>query len=67
MREKLPLAELDATSLVECAQLSGLSKSYIYELRAQGLGPRVRKLGKRTIVLREDRLAWLASLAEAGA
>jgi excisionase family DNA binding protein len=44
----------------EAAEIIGISRSSIYELFASGELP-ARKLGHRTVVLRDDLLAYLDS------
>lgn len=50
-----------AYSIVEAARMSGVSRSTLYEVIANGELP-VRKLGRRTLVLHGDLTAWLQSL-----
>ena len=54
-----------AHTIAEFAQLSGLSRSFIYERIKERELP-VRKAGRRTLILREEGEAWLAKLPIAG-
>ena len=50
-----------ALTIAEFVQLSGMGRSYIYqEIKAGRLI--VRKAGRRTLILRDEGLAWLANL-----
>jgi excisionase family DNA binding protein len=50
-----------AHSIAEFAQLSGLGRSFLYEQIKSGHLP-VRKAGRRTLILHDEGLAWLAKL-----
>ena len=50
-----------AHSIAEFAQLSGLGRSFLYEQIKSGHLP-VRKAGRRTPILYDEGLAWLAKL-----
>lgn len=50
-----------AHSIAEFAQLSGLGRSFLYEQIKSGHLP-VRKAGRRTLILRDEGLAWLTKL-----
>jgi predicted DNA-binding transcriptional regulator AlpA len=60
----LPIAAL---SIRDTAESSGISRSTLYELIAQGRGPRVLKINRRSLVLIEDRDRWLRDLVEEAA
>jgi predicted DNA-binding transcriptional regulator AlpA len=50
-----------ALTIAEFVQLSGMGRSYIYqEIKAGRLI--VRKAGRRSLILRDEGLAWLANL-----
>lgn len=49
-------------TLYEAAEVAGVSRSLIYKTIGEGRGPRFRKAGNRTILLKEDLEAWLRSL-----
>jgi predicted DNA-binding transcriptional regulator AlpA len=51
-----------AQSVTDAAESAGISRSLLYRLIAEGKGPRVRKIGRRSVVLVEDRDSWLRSL-----
>lgn len=48
-----------ALCLREVAQLTGISRAYIYELMARGEFPRPAKVGRRSIWSRVEVVAWL--------
>jgi predicted DNA-binding transcriptional regulator AlpA len=50
-----------AVSISSAAQMSGISRSFFYQLLRQGEGPPVFHLGARTLVLLSDLRAWLAA------
>ncbi len=52
-----------AYSINEVVELTGVSRSRLYELIAAG-ELRTRKLGRRTLVLSADLTQWLSSLPE---
>lgn len=54
-----------AYSLQECARSIGIGRSTLYELIKQGKGPRVVKIGRRSLILSEDFETWSQSLATA--
>jgi predicted DNA-binding transcriptional regulator AlpA len=37
---------------------NGISRSFWYALQKQGLGPRIIKVGHKTLVAPEDEIAW---------
>ena len=45
-----------------CAEI-GISRAHFYNLTKAGGGPRVTKVGSRSVVLVDDARAWLKSLA----
>jgi len=51
-----------AYTLHQAADAANISRSLIYKCIGAGLGPRFRKAGNRTILLKEDLEAWLRSL-----
>lgn len=55
------MSEHKAYSILETAQILGIGRSTLYALIKEGQLP-VRKLGKRTLVLREDLEHFMASL-----
>jgi hypothetical protein len=50
-----------AHSIAEFTQLSGLGRSFLYEQIKSGHLP-VRKAGRRTLILHDEGLTWLAEL-----
>jgi hypothetical protein len=50
----------DAYSVQEFCERHRISRPFFYKLLAQGLGPRVLRLGSRTLVTREAAAAWRA-------
>jgi excisionase family DNA binding protein len=50
-----------AHSIAEFAQLSGLGRSFLYVQIKSGHLP-VHKAGRRTLILHDEGLAWLAKL-----
>jgi len=59
MSKHLDTAERSAMSSVDefCGR-NGISRSFFYKLCSQGLGPRVVKLGTRTLITSEDEIQW---------
>lgn len=51
-----------AFSVSEAVEISGISRSFLYKCIAQGKGPKFRKAGSRTLILRSDLEAWLKNL-----
>lgn len=58
LTEPVPLAERAALSVREFCSLHGFSRSSFYNLCATGKGPRLLKVGARTLVTRESATAW---------
>jgi hypothetical protein len=61
---------VDAYSIPAFCQKHSISPAFYHKLQAQGLGPRVMRLGSRTLITRESAAAWrrereLASQQEA--
>lgn len=50
-----------AYSIAEFAQMTGVGRSLLYEEITKG-NLRVRKAGRRTLILQEDGQAWLSKL-----
>jgi len=51
-----------AYSIEEAAEVTGLSRAFIYAEWQAGRGPRKAKVGKRTLILDESLRSWLKSL-----
>jgi excisionase family DNA binding protein len=47
-------------SVAECCYIGGVGKSFLYEEIGRGNLP-ARKIGRRTIVLRDDFMRWVES------
>jgi predicted DNA-binding transcriptional regulator AlpA len=54
-------------SIKEFCADHAISRSFFYKLIQQGLGPRVTKLGARTLVSAEAAAAWRARMEQAEA
>jgi predicted DNA-binding transcriptional regulator AlpA len=52
-----------ALTVADAAASAAISRSLFYKLLKEGRGPKVTKIGRRSVVLVADRDAWLASLA----
>jgi excisionase family DNA binding protein len=52
-------------SVSEAAEAANISHSFLYKCVANGVGPRFRKAGTRTLILKSDLEEWLRSLPEA--
>jgi len=53
---------LEALSIPESAALAGVSRAFLYRLLSEGRGPRIIKIGARTLVRRQALADWLAQL-----
>jgi predicted DNA-binding transcriptional regulator AlpA len=51
-----------AYSITEAAEMTGLSRTFIYAEWQAGRGPRKVKAGKRTLILDQSLHSWLRSL-----
>lgn len=51
-----------AYSIEEAAEVTGLSRAFIYAEWQAGRGPRKAKVGSRTLILDESLRSWLRSL-----
>jgi predicted DNA-binding transcriptional regulator AlpA len=56
-----------AYSIDEAAEVSGLSRTFIYAEWQAGRGPRKIKAGKRTLIMADALRSWLCSLESAAA
>jgi excisionase family DNA binding protein len=54
-----------AISIVEAARRSGLGRSTLYEAIARG-ELKIKKAGRRSLILVDDLKAWVASLPSGG-
>jgi hypothetical protein len=57
---------IEGLSIGETAEVSGIGRTKIFEFIGTGALP-ARKVGKRTIVLRQDLMIFLEGLPRAGA
>jgi excisionase family DNA binding protein len=57
---------VEGLSVEESADVSGIGRSKLFELIAQGALP-ARKVGKKTIILRGELMTFLENLPRAGA
>lgn len=53
-----------AYSVLEFAKATGLSKTFLYEQIKTGQGPRLTRVGRRTLITVEDAQNWLRSRSE---
>lgn len=51
-----------ALTLYEACEVANVPQSLIYRSLAAGTGPKFRKAGNRTLILKEDLEAWLRTL-----
>jgi hypothetical protein len=59
--------ELDALSITSFCARHGISPAFFYRLQAEGRGPRIMKLGGRTLISREAAAEWRRALEAASA
>ena len=52
----------DADSVESFCEKNRISRAYLYKILKQGKGPVVRKIGRRSLITREDSAAWRAAL-----
>lgn len=58
------MTETDADSVKEFCRRHGFSPATFYNLRRAGLGPKIFKVGKRTLISREAGAEWRRMLEE---
>lgn len=51
-----------AQSVNDFCKMNGISKSFFYKLQRQGKGPRIMKIGRRTLVSAEAAEEWRKTL-----
>lgn len=56
-----------ALSVADAAASAGVSRALLYQLIKDGRGPRVTKIGHRSVITIEDRDAWLRNLSQKAA
>lgn len=62
MSTQINLDNFDALSIEDTAKKCRISKTTLYAWIKKGRGPTVRKIGRRSVILAEDRMAWLRAL-----
>jgi len=55
---ELPIATKPVYSVAEFIALHGISRALLYRLLQDGEGPRVMKIGRRTLISSEAAEAW---------
>lgn len=50
----------EAVGVREAAALAGCSRAWIYKEWSAGRGPKITKLGRRTLIRRQALVEWLA-------
>lgn len=53
-----------AHGMVEAAEQAGISRAQLYIYIRNNVGPRVTKIGRRSVILHEDLQAWLRGLRD---
>jgi predicted DNA-binding transcriptional regulator AlpA len=53
-----------AFSVREFCEAHNLSRALFYKLLSQGKGPRLSKVGRRTLIMTEDAADWRRRIAE---
>jgi predicted DNA-binding transcriptional regulator AlpA len=56
--EDRPATDRAAYSIVEFARAHSMSRAHVYNLMRDGLGPRVMRAGRRTLVSAEAAADW---------
>lgn len=56
--------ERDALTVTEFAARHGISRAHLYDLLREGLGPRVMRVGRRTLISREAAADWRRAMEE---
>jgi hypothetical protein len=60
-----PPADVDCYTIAEFCQRNRLGVSFYYKLRAEGRAPREIRIGRKTLIRREDADAWRESFVAA--
>ena len=55
---RIHVPEREAYSVVEFAQAYGLSRATIYNLWKDGSGPRLMRVGRRTLISKQSAAEW---------
>lgn len=61
-QDRTDLDSPDALSIDDTAKKCGISRTVLYDRIRAGTGPVVRKIGRRSVILSEDRREWLRRL-----
>lgn len=56
-----------AMSIADAAASTGVSRSQLYKLIREQRGPRITKIGGRSVILIKDRDEWLRRLSQEAA
>jgi predicted DNA-binding transcriptional regulator AlpA len=56
--ERDDLGDMDAYSIPEFCRRHGFSQSFFFKLQATGSGPRVMRVGARSLISKEAAQAW---------
>ena len=59
--------EREADSIPQFCEAYGISRAFFYKLRKAGKGPRVVKIGNRSMILKDDGRDWRRKLQEQAA
>ena len=51
-----------ALSINQAAELAGIRRGLLYKMIAEGRGPRLTKVGRRSVILTESLRQWLTQL-----
>ena len=62
-----PANDRVAYSIVEFARLHSVSRAHVYNLLRDGLGPRVMRAGRRTLISAEAAAEWRQRMEAASA
>jgi hypothetical protein len=57
----------EAYGVVEFAQAHGVSRAHLYNLWRDGVGPKVMRVGRRTLISKEAAAAWRRQMEAASA
>lgn len=58
------IAEKSALTIEDFAELHSISRGYVYKLINQGRGPRLMKVGRRTLISRESAAEWRRAMEQ---
>jgi predicted DNA-binding transcriptional regulator AlpA len=66
-QQQQPTIDRAAYSVVEFARLHGVSRAHVYNLLRDGMGPRVMRAGRRTLISAEAAAEWRRRMEAANA